>query len=429
MAVLTVRQWMTENGIGAAVDLAAAARYYEQSSNRSKSGAFRFGRCYELGRRVPVDFTIAAEFFRHAADSGDADGANCFGCCLERGEGVDVNLELAVHYYREAASQSHPSGLYNIGRCLEYGRGIECDLVRAAKYYRKAAELDNPSAQNSFGIFLERGIGVRSNQALAAQYFERSAIGGDPNGANNYGFCLEHGRGVDQYITAAAEWYRFSADHGHPEGEMNYQRCLRLLCQWIVPDRSSRIVDLPRPDDLAEKFIAAVEDSVATDQVNAELVVSIERLKGTIAKYPGPKSEWAGDKLTVGNSTVVFEKNPESQLTAVKTKLVLGKDELIQREIEILKTMNHPLVVRLFHSETDREKPAVVTKFVENGSLADHLPDAKNNHLCLLTGPTHIARIIAGIVLALQYVHLQGIIHCDLTPDNILLDRDWNVRI
>jgi serine/threonine protein kinase len=38
-------------------------------------------------------------------------------------------------------------------------------------------------------------------------------------------------------------------------------------------------------------------------------------------------------------------------------------------------------------------------------------------------------KIIAGIVLAMRYIHSQGIIHGDLTPDNILLDLDWTVRI
>jgi serine/threonine protein kinase len=40
-----------------------------------------------------------------------------------------------------------------------------------------------------------------------------------------------------------------------------------------------------------------------------------------------------------------------------------------------------------------------------------------------------IARIIVGSVLAMQYLHSQRIIHRSLTPDNILLDWDWNVRI
>jgi serine/threonine-protein kinase len=64
-----------------------------------------------------------------------------------------------------------------------------------------------------------------------------------------------------------------------------------------------------------------------------------------------------------------------------------------------------------------------------NGSLANHLPDSQDTNLSLLQGPTRIAKIITGIALAMRYVHSQGIIHRNLTPDNVLLDWDWNVRI
>jgi serine/threonine protein kinase len=40
-----------------------------------------------------------------------------------------------------------------------------------------------------------------------------------------------------------------------------------------------------------------------------------------------------------------------------------------------------------------------------------------------------MARIIVGIALVMRYLHSQRVIHCNLNPDNILLDWAWNVRI
>jgi serine/threonine protein kinase len=127
----------------------------------------------------------------------------------------------------------------------------------------------------------------------------------------------------------------------------------------------------------------------------------------------------------------VLSKDSEGRFTATKTSEASGMDVLLQREIKILKMMNHPLVVRINErcSEANNQNQAVVTNFVANGSLADHLPDAENGDVCQLRGSTRIVRIIAGIVLAMRYIHSQEIIHNNLTPDNVLLDLNWNVRI
>jgi serine/threonine protein kinase len=87
--------------------------------------------------------------------------------------------------------------------------------------------------------------------------------------------------------------------------------------------------------------------------------------------------------------------------------------------------MNHLLVVRYFTQS--RHNPAITTEFAVNGSLRNHLSDSYFAHL--LKHPTKIVKIIVGIVLAMRYVHSKGVIHRNLTPDNILLDWDWNVRI
>jgi serine/threonine protein kinase len=115
----------------------------------------------------------------------------------------------------------------------------------------------------------------------------------------------------------------------------------------------------------------------------------------------------------------------------MKTARASGVNVSIQREINILKTMNHPLVVQICDCciGGNSQHRAVVSNFVANGSLADHLPDGENGNLCQLSGSTRIMKIIAGIVLAMRSIHSRGIIHRNLTPDNILLDLDWNVRI
>jgi TPR repeat protein len=109
---------MPENGIGAfsSVDLLTAVQYYEGCSEFSVEASLRFGWCLRTGREIPVDFTIAAEFFKKAADLNNSDGINSFACCLEQGEVVDPDTDQAVSHYRRVAKQGHPDGIYNFGQ-------------------------------------------------------------------------------------------------------------------------------------------------------------------------------------------------------------------------------------------------------------------------------------------------------------------------
>jgi serine/threonine protein kinase len=127
----------------------------------------------------------------------------------------------------------------------------------------------------------------------------------------------------------------------------------------------------------------------------------------------------------------VLEKDSEGRFIARKTAKNLKAHESIHREIKILKTMDHPLVVRIHVGcfGGNSANLAVVTDFVANGSLANHLPNVNNCEIYQLRRSSRITRIIAGIVLAVRYIHSRGIIHRNLTPDNILLDFDLNVQI
>ena len=61
--------------------------------------------------------------------------------------------------------------------------------------------------------------------------------------------------------------------------------------------------------------------------------------------------------------------------------------------------------------------------YVSNGSLSDYVE--KNWPL----DPKITRKITAQLVLALRFMHSKGICHRDLKPQNILLDREMNIKI
>jgi serine/threonine protein kinase len=117
----------------------------------------------------------------------------------------------------------------------------------------------------------------------------------------------------------------------------------------------------------------------------------------------------------------------QSNLIAVKTAKTPDWAELIWREGAMLETLKHPLVLELRGavSETPDCKVSIATAYAGHGSLASQLPPSQFP----LRGENRIAKIVAGIALAMRFVHSRRVVHRDLTPANILLDWDWTVRI
>lgn len=95
----------------------------------------------------------------------------------------------------------------------------------------------------------------------------------------------------------------------------------------------------------------------------------------------------------------------------------------IEREIIIMKLLNHRNVLRLYDVwETDKQL-YLILEYVEGGELFDLLVES---------GPLPEATAInffKQIILGASYCHNLGICHRDLKPENILLDKDLNIKI
>jgi serine/threonine protein kinase len=200
----------------------------------------------------------------------------------------------------------------------------------------------------------------------------------------------------------------------------------------------NRQIALPKLFHIHHPLIVCQTFSVASSKIQNPWMIMVVTFSSPLSDLRAPTEiavisdssavKWVSDKIKTGDSSVVtFSLDSKLGFTAVKTSLNPNFVELIRREAVTLKTVKHPLIVEFLGdiSHTSGHNSVIVTEFAGNGSLANHLSSAKYH----LISPNKIARIIVGIALAMGFLHSRYFIHCDLKPDNILLDWDWNVRI
>ncbi|CAK7349551.1 unnamed protein product [Dovyalis caffra] len=122
------------------------------------------------------------------------------------------------------------------------------------------------------------------------------------------------------------------------------------------------------------------------------------------------------------------KKRTTGDLFAIK---VLKKADMIRKnavesilaERNILITVRNPFVVRFFYSFTCRENLYLVMEYLNGGDLYSLL----RNMGCL---DEDVARVyIAEVVLALEYLHSQRVVHRDLKPDNLLIAHDGHIKL
>ena len=97
------------------------------------------------------------------------------------------------------------------------------------------------------------------------------------------------------------------------------------------------------------------------------------------------------------------------------------EDNEIKNEINILRSLDHPNVLKIFEFYSNKESYSIVTEFCEGGDLFQEIVDK---------GPfreKYCAFVMYQILSAINHCHTLNIIHRDLKPENILIvDKDKN---
>ena len=225
-----------EEPSGVLPDLAASAEWYRRAAEQGNAGAqARLGECCRYGKGVPVNLVEAAVCFLKSARQGHPGGEYKFGLCLSLGIGVTQNPEKAVVFFRRSAAQGNTDAFVSLGDAYHTGEGVTRDPVQAAAWFRRGAEEGNPTAQLSLARCYcnDEGVTRDINQAVEwAHKAAATALGATWEVSSRAQFMLGRlcamGEGVVQDLFRAARWYHKAARQGCAESQWQFGEILRI---------------------------------------------------------------------------------------------------------------------------------------------------------------------------------------------------------
>ncbi|XP_028319806.1 serine/threonine-protein kinase SIK2 isoform X3 [Gouania willdenowi] len=106
-----------------------------------------------------------------------------------------------------------------------------------------------------------------------------------------------------------------------------------------------------------------------------------------------------------------------------KTQLDAVNLEKVYREVQIMKMLDHPHIIKLYQVMETKNMLYLVTEYAKNGEIFDYL--AKHGRLSELEARRKFWQILSAV----EYCHNRNIVHRDLKAENLLLDGHMNIKI
>ncbi|KAF7149727.1 hypothetical protein RHSIM_Rhsim02G0206300 [Rhododendron simsii] len=210
-----------------------------------------------------------------------------------------------------------------------------------------------------------------------------------------------------------------------PIGEAPKQETKSQLAKGLIPPGLFLLAVLVI---IATYFIRRSKNVKKEDQVKVERFLENYRvLKPTRFTYAEIKKITRNfeDKLGQGGYGTVY-KGELSDGVPIAAKILnfTGNGDDFINEVGTIGTIHHINVVRLIGYCADGYKKALVYEYLPNDSLEKYI--SSQHYKCLLGWEKQLQDIAIGIAKGIEYLHQgcdQTILHFDIKPHNILLDK------
>jgi tetratricopeptide (TPR) repeat protein/tRNA A-37 threonylcarbamoyl transferase component Bud32 len=183
-------------------------------------------------------------------------------------------------------------------------------------------------------------------------------------------------------------------------------------------DRVSRMLDAAADDD-SLLDVGAAEQLVGSPRVAAPLIAGDLVGRYRVLRLIGQ----GGTSLVYLAEHAGLHSPRRFAIKVIASAFLAGQRERFDRECEILAAFEHPNIARIVDAgSTATGWPYLAMDYIDGSPFHAYCHDNK-------LAPPEIVRLMLECCRAVQYIHGNLVVHCDLKPSNILVDRGGSPRI
>jgi len=137
------------------------------------------------------------------------------------------------------------------------------------------------------------------------------------------------------------------------------------------------------------------------------------------------------EKIGEGGMATVWKANQESldRLVAIKVlspKLAANKEDidLFRQEAQSAAKLKHSGIIQVYDARTDEGLYSLIMEFIDGSTVGDWQRRKQ------VLEEANVILISESVAMALEYAwNTNKIIHCDIKPDNVMIDADGTVKL